>query len=229
MMNDNNPDFIYTIELALPYLIQLLRILQWKKGYKQQSIILTLIWTFICLHSTLTSYTIPIWILSAIVYYSQEQSTDKLTVELMKEEIQLELSLILPSLDLKVWCRSQSKFVLDQSLQYQSSLFLSFYLVWILSLKIFGAHRVIWFIGCILLAWNSPLFQVIRYSYHRATFIYNNNKEVSTPKTINNNMTINKEKNYMDRFYRFTVIEHQRWWLHRGWSSLLLPNDRPNW
>ncbi|KAI9269738.1 hypothetical protein EDC94DRAFT_513907 [Helicostylum pulchrum] len=34
---------------------------------------------------------------------------------------------------------------------------------------------------------------------------------------------------YLDRFYRFVIIEHQRWWLHCGWTSLLLPNERPKW
>ncbi|KAI8057373.1 hypothetical protein BDF21DRAFT_349197 [Thamnidium elegans] len=34
---------------------------------------------------------------------------------------------------------------------------------------------------------------------------------------------------HLDRFYRFVIVEHQRWWLHCGWTSLLLPNERPKW
>lgn len=245
------PDIIYTVEPTLQYLIQLLRILQWKKGYTQQSIILTLIWTFICFHPFIISYTTPIWI-ALIVYYrfiTEEHITeedeainipDKLTVEL--KEIQLELSLILPSPDSKdkfrQWCRIKSQFVLDQRLQYQSSLFISIYTLWVALLHVFSISKMIWFIGCLFLTWNSSLLQVIRLSYHRASFIFqqsifnnNNNNHTREEVSIINKMTTNKQRNndHIERFYRFAVIEHQRWWLHCGWSSLLLANDRPDW
>ncbi|KAI8061481.1 uncharacterized protein B0P05DRAFT_581287 [Gilbertella persicaria] len=34
---------------------------------------------------------------------------------------------------------------------------------------------------------------------------------------------------HLDRYYRFKVIEHQRWWPCRGWIPLLLGNERPEW
>ncbi|ORZ01034.1 hypothetical protein BCR43DRAFT_502652 [Syncephalastrum racemosum] len=32
-----------------------------------------------------------------------------------------------------------------------------------------------------------------------------------------------------ERLYCFSIIENQRWWLHKGWSHSLLQHDRPAW
>lgn len=257
------PDIVYTLEPIIQHSIRLLRILRWKEGYTHQSIILTLVWTLFWFHTLIVSYTIPIWILIVIYYNCIDQqpnmkettvdSFEKLTVEL--KEIEFEISLILPSPELKdrfrQWCRSRSQFVLDHTLYYKSLLFISLYATWISMLKLFGGDKITWFLGCIFLTWNSPLFKVTRYSYHRASFMLkqytqhinnNNNKGVSeaqafamsnmTSTTTSNYKQSNKQKNandHFDRFYRFVVIEHQRWWLHCGWSSLLLPKERPEW
>lgn len=237
-MLNHYSDIVYTLEPTMQHVIRLLRVLRWKKDYTHQSIILTLIWTFFWFHTLIVSYTIPIWII-LILYHSvidQQQPKDKkstigsfekLTDEL--KEIQLELSLILPGPESKdrfrQWCRRRSLFVLDQNYYYQFLIFASLYVAWIGLLTVLGADKITWFIGCLILTWNSSLFKVIRYSYHRAYSIIKQPNKAKTEKKT----TISITTNHFDRFYRFVVIEHQRWWLHSGWTALLLPNERPEW
>lgn len=237
-MLNHYPDIVYTLEPTMQHVIRLLRVLRWKKDYTHQSIILTLIWTFFWFHTLIVSYTIPIWII-LILYHSvidQQQPKDKkstigsfekLTDEL--KEIQLELSLILPGPESKdrfrQWCRRRSLFVLDQNYYYQFLIFASLYVAWIGLLTVLGADKITWFIGCLILTWNSSLFKVIRYSYHRAYSIIKQPNKAKTEKETTTSITTN----HFDRFYRFVVIEHQRWWLHSGWTALLLPNERPEW
>ncbi|KAI7900860.1 uncharacterized protein BX663DRAFT_438704 [Cokeromyces recurvatus] len=40
---------------------------------------------------------------------------------------------------------------------------------------------------------------------------------------------MNHEYHQQEYHYQFKVIEHQRWWLFKGWCSLLLKNERPSW
>lgn len=244
------PDILYTLEPAIQHTTRLLRILLWKKGYTHQSLILTLTWTFFWFHSSIVSYTIPIWI-SLVLYYTimdpfttpvEQKSTtldsfEKLTVEL--KELQFELSFILPSPESKDqfrhWCQS---FLFVQDRRHVFTL-VSLYVAWIGVLQLFTIEKIIWLHGAVLLTWHSSLFQVIRYAYHRAVYLFsqvNNFKKSATVTTAVDNQalktTINKSKkdHHLDRFYHFVVIEHQRWWLHKGgWASLLLPNERPAW
>lgn len=237
-MLNHYPDIVYTLEPTIQHVIRLLRVLRWKKDYTHQSITLTLIWTFFWFHTLIVSYSIPIWMI-LVLYHSvidgqqpkDKESTinsfEKLTDEL--KEIQLELSLILPGSESKdrfrQWCRRRSLFVLNQNYYYQLSVFVLLYVVWIALLTVLGADKIIWLIGCLFLTWNSPLFKVIRYSYHRAYSIIKPHRKAPTEKKLQASIT----SNHYDRFYRFVVIEHQRWWLHSGWTALLLPNERPEW
>ncbi|KAI9320651.1 hypothetical protein BX666DRAFT_1831961, partial [Dichotomocladium elegans] len=41
--------------------------------------------------------------------------------------------------------------------------------------------------------------------------------------------TTSSKKSEIDRLYCFCIYEHQRWWVHTGWSPLMLPRDRPGW
>ncbi|KAG2229774.1 hypothetical protein INT48_006254 [Thamnidium elegans] len=185
-------------------IIQLLRIIGWKKDYTRQSITLILLWTFFWLHTALVAYTIPIWIIVACYHgnANQTRNNDTKTQYSIKEltdelnEIQLELSLLLPT--------------------------------WIILLNVFGIGKIIWFIGSFILTWNSPLVKVIRYSSHQVQFLFRQpTKQIIKSSTKPNSMT--HANDHLDRFYRFVIVEHQRWWLHCGWTSLLLPNERPKW
>lgn len=224
------------------YIIQLLRTIAWKKDYTKHSIMLTLSWTFFWFHTSIVAYTLPIWILLALYYYTIEETittntTTTTTIENLTDElkeIQLELSLLLPSPESKDRFRRRSLFILDSSLCHKATLLTVIYTIWITLLSVFSGQKIAWFLGCFILTWNSPLFKVIRDSCHRAQLFWLFNKHSNTTKSIksnhhNNNSSQLSTNDHTDRFYRFLIIEHQRWWLHCGWTSLLLPNDRPEW
>lgn len=233
------PDIVYTIEPVINYFAYLLRMIRWKKGYTRQSIAALLVWTFVWFHPVIVAYALPIFI-TALVYYGfltetpihEKASTinvqDSLTATL--KEIQYELSMILPSAEfrdqLKQYCRST--FVLSV---YQKMLrCVSVYTIWITCLRLFGLDKMIWCLGFIAFTWNSPLFRVIRYSYHRAAFILRHaNRTIVPEKAMTSPHKHSKSHEHYDRCYHFKVVEHQRWWLHKGWTALLLPNERPEW
>ncbi|CAO0799752.1 unnamed protein product [Mucor circinelloides] len=233
------PDIVYTFAPVITYVTYFLRMLRWKKGYTRQSIATLLVWTFVWFHPVIVAYTLPICII-LFVYYGllvetpihERTSTtnlhDTLTAEL--KEIQYELSMILLSAEtkdqLKQYCRSL--FVLSI---YQKLLrFVSVYTIWIACLRFFGFEKIVWFLGSIAFTWNSPLFRVIRYSYHRAAFIVRHANRIIVPqKAMTSPHKRSKSHEHYDRCYHFKVIEHQRWWLHKGWTALLLPNERPEW
>lgn len=233
------PDIVYTFAPVITYVTYFLRMLRWKKGYTRQSIATLLVWTFVWFHPVIVAYTLPICII-LFVYYGllvetpihERTSTtnlhDTLTAEL--KEIQYELSMILLSAEtqdqLKQYCRLL--FVLSI---YQKLLrFVSVYTIWIACLRFFGFEKIVWFLGSIAFTWNSPLFRVIRYSYHRAAFIVRHANRIIVPqKAMTSPHKRSKSHEHYDRCYHFKVIEHQRWWLHKGWTALLLPNERPEW
>lgn len=238
------PDIVYTIEPIIKQSTQILRILRWEEGYTRQSIIFTLSWTFLCLHPKLVVYITPI-LIAAILYhnyhYSMEiskvetttNSFEKLTATL--KDIQFELALILPSPEnydrFKQWYRSL--FALSKAQQLVR--FITVYVFWIVSLKLFGLDKIIWFLGCLALTWCSSLSNVLCYSYHRAAFIlrHANQTMVSQLQPVmtspKQHLRTSSSQEHYDRFFRFNVLEHQRWWLAKGWSTLLLPNERPQW
>ncbi|KAK4509820.1 uncharacterized protein ATC70_007124 [Mucor velutinosus] len=233
------PDIVYTIEPVITHVTYLLRMVRWKQGYTRQSIAALLVWTFVWFHPFIVAYTLPIYI-AVFVYYGfmtetpihEKASTanvqDNLTAKL--KEIQYELSMMLPSAEFKdqfkQYCRSL--FVLSI---YQKLLqFVSVYTIWITCLGLFGLDKMIWCLGSIAFTWNSPLFRVIRYSYHRAAFILRHANRVIVPqKAMTSPHKRSKSHEHFDRCYHFKVIEHQRWWFHKGWTALLLPNERPEW
>lgn len=235
------PDIVYTIEPVIQHITYVLRMLRWKNGYTSQSIATLLVWTFTWFHPFIIAYSLPLFI-SIFVYYGFTTETpihekvstidlhDKLTAEL--KDIQFELSMVLPSSEtkdqLKQYCRSLFALTIYQKLLQ----FTSVYTVWITCLKLFGFDKIIWFLGLITMCWNSSLFKVIRYSYHRAAFIFRHANRITVPQkatTSSTNRSRSENHEHFDRCYHFKVIEHQRWWLHKGWSALLLPNERPEW
>lgn len=233
------PDIVYTMEPLITHVTYLLRMIRWRPGYARQSIAALLVWTFVWFHPIIVAYTLPIYI-SVFVYYGcltetpiyEKTSTtnvqDNLTTQL--KAIQYELSMMLPSAEfkdqLKQYCRSL--FVLSV---YQKLLrFVSVYTLWIVCLRLFGLDKMIWCLVSIAFTWNSPLFRVIRYSYHRAAFILRHaNRTIVPQKAMTSPHKRSKSHEHFDRCYHFQVIEHQRWWLHKGWTALLLPNERPQW
>jgi hypothetical protein len=234
------PDIVYTLEPLIKQATHFLRILRWENGYSQQSIVFILGWTWLCLYPRIIAYTIPIWI-TFILYHNSTidastiettpNSFEKLTGTL--KDIQLEVSLILPSPEkynrLKQWCGSLFTLTKTQQLIRFSTV----YAIWMVSLRLFGFDKIIWALGCLTLAWHSSLFNVICYSYHRAAFIFRHANQtmvsqlqpVKTIPKLQSRTSSSQE----DRFYRFNVLEHQRWWFAKGWSTLLLPNERPQW
>jgi hypothetical protein len=235
------PDIVYTIEPIIQHITYFLRMLRWKNGYTRQSIATILVWTFIWFHPFIIAYSLPIFI-SMFVYYGfiaetpihEKVSTldlnDKLTAKL--KDIQFELSMILPSSEIKDQLKQHCRSLFVLTIYQKLLQFVSVYTLWITCLKLFGLNRIIWFLGLIVMSWNSSLFKVIRYSYHRAVFIFRHANRIIVPrKTMTSPTDHSKSENHehFDRCYHFKVIEHQRWWLHRGWSALLLPNERPEW
>ena len=105
---------------------------------------------------------------------------------------------------------------------------------------------VVWFTGCLLLTWWSPWVHMLRHMIQQkkgailasvanifnaattsATTSTTTTMKKTTPfNTTETNIVVKQE---LDRFYCFSIYEHQRWWLHRGWSKSLLPHDRPQW
>ncbi|KAL9538514.1 hypothetical protein MBANPS3_010872 [Mucor bainieri] len=233
------PDIVYTIEPAITCATHLLRMIRWKQGYARQSIATLLVWTFVWFHPVIVAYTLPIYI-AVFVYYGfltetpihEKASTTNVQHHLTAKlkEVQYELSMMLPSAEfkdqLKQHCRSL--FVLSV---YQKLLrIVSLYTLWIICLRVFGLDKMIWCLGSVAFTWNSPLFRVIRYSYHRAAFILRHANRIIVPqKAMTPPHKRSKSHEHFDRCYHFKVIEHQRWWLHKGWTALLLPNDRPEW
>jgi hypothetical protein len=238
------PDIVYTLEPLIQQATHLLRILRWEDGYSRHSIILTLSWTLLCLHPKIIAYTIPIWV-SLILHSYYSTAIDSSTIETTTnsfeklsatlKDIQLEVSLILPCPEkysrMKQWCRS----LFTLSKMQQLFRFITVYILWMGSLQLFGLNIIIWLIGCLTLTWHSSLFKIICYSYHRAAFIFRhaNQAMVSQMQPVETSAKLNSRtsstQEHYDRFYRFNVLEHQRWWFAKGWSALLLPNERPQW
>ncbi|CEP08843.1 hypothetical protein [Parasitella parasitica] len=236
------PDIVYTIEPAILHVTYFLRMLRWKSGYTRQSIAALLAWTFFWFHPCIIAYLIPLFI-TIFVYYDfateppihTKASTlalhDRLTVEL--KDVQYEILMVLPTAEikdqLKQCCRSLFVLTIHQKLLRLASI----YTVWIACLKLLGFDTIIWLLGILVLSWNSSLFRVIRYSYHRAAFIFrhaNRHNVSQKAMTLSNRPKSDTgHHEHLDRCYHFRVIEHQRWWLHRGWTALLLPNERPEW
>ncbi|KAI9259626.1 integral peroxisomal membrane peroxin-domain-containing protein [Phascolomyces articulosus] len=103
---------------------------------------------------------------------------------------------------------------------------------------------MVWFAGCLFLTWWSPWVHMLRHMIQQrkmailtATAIHTTKTNTGTKTTPLTTTTLSNTmdddpfspKQELDRLYCFSVYEHQRWWLHRGWSKLLLPHDRPNW
>ncbi|KAI8642853.1 integral peroxisomal membrane peroxin-domain-containing protein [Parasitella parasitica] len=236
------PDIVYTIEPVILHVTYFLRMLRWKSGYTGQSTTALLVWTFVWFHPCIIVYLIPLFI--AIFFYHEfateppiltKTSTlvlhDRLTAEL--KDIQYEILMFIPSAESKDQLKGywRSLFVLTT---HQKLLrFASMYTVWVICLKLLRYDTIIWIFGLLVLSWNSSLFRVIRYSYHRAAFVFGYANRTNVPQQA---MTLSNHPNsdtsyheHYNRCYHFRVIEHQRWWLHRGWTALLLPNERPEW
>lgn len=199
--------------------IHLLRILRWNEGYQSIAFLTLVIWTFFCYHTQLVLYTLPIWI--ALLFIYPVQLNETISTDLFKQE----LSLVLPSLDyLKEICQQWHQSWTTYTLYKKTARFVSFFSLWMLTFHTLGTRPLIWSVGTLILAWHSRGFQVIRMAYHRATIIAAHAKQKL--KSISTKPTQYQE---LDRCYRFVVIEHQRWWFHKGWISVLLPHDRPKW
>ncbi|KAI9253018.1 integral peroxisomal membrane peroxin-domain-containing protein [Sporodiniella umbellata] len=76
--------------------------------------------------------------------------------------------------------------------------------------------KIIWLSVTLVLVWNQPIVRFARDAYPR----------LRTPQPIHSPTVQQAEP--LDRYYRFIVIEHQRSWLGK-WTTLLLPNERPDW
>ncbi|CAO3701498.1 unnamed protein product [Rhizopus stolonifer] len=90
-------------------------------------------------------------------------------------------------------------------------------ILWIVMVKWVDFHRIIWLSVTLVLIWNHPIIKFTRDAYNR----------LCTPRPMNS-PPVPQTKYELDRYYRFVVIEHQRSWLGK-WTTLLLPNERPEW
>ncbi|KAI8985373.1 hypothetical protein BDB01DRAFT_82832 [Pilobolus umbonatus] len=96
------------------------------------------------------------------------------------------------------------------------------YILWVGLLSIFGIRPIIWSIGVAIMTANSPLVNMLSYCYKRIALICRQNTHTKQVHPT----AIPIDTQY-DHFYRFHIVEHQRWWFHRGWCDTLLPSDRP--
>ncbi|KAG1170170.1 hypothetical protein G6F70_007876 [Rhizopus microsporus] len=72
--------------------------------------------------------------------------------------------------------------------------------------------------GLSFLISNHTLVHIIRDTYHISH---------TSPQSMKS-VPILHPTRHLDRMYRFVIIEHQRSWLG-NWTTLLLPNERPEW
>ncbi|KAI9481205.1 MAG: integral peroxisomal membrane peroxin-domain-containing protein [Benjaminiella poitrasii] len=107
-----------------------------------------------------------------------------------------------------------------------------FYSVWRWTLLVIGLDKLIWFIGCFIFGWQSPFMKIIRHAAQNQALVslFVHAKNIVSQPCNSTLMKVTKhDHECMQRYYQFKVIEHQRWWLHKGWSSFLLKNERPSW
>ncbi|KAI9484582.1 integral peroxisomal membrane peroxin-domain-containing protein [Zychaea mexicana] len=92
-------------------------------------------------------------------------------------------------------------------------------------------YHLVWLTGCMFLTWWSPWVHALRHMicHIRKAMTTMTTTTPSSLTTCSDAASTTAVKQELDRLYCFSIYEHQRWWLHRGWSNFLLPHDRPEW
>lgn len=224
----NSNDHGLTIKYDIKSIsIHVMRTLRWKEGYQSIAFITLLVWTFTCFHTQFVIYSLPVWATLAYIYYPLLQNLF-ITIDNPSTVLKEEMSYftLLPSFDyLKDTCQQQWH-MQSWTLYGKSMSFVCFLGTWMLTFYMLGTRPLVWLVGALVLSWHSHGFQVIRFAVHRAILLLIHAKRKL--KSISTT-THEQQQQQLDRCYRFNVIEHQRWWFHKGWISVLLPHDRPKW
>ncbi|KAI8150337.1 Peroxin/Dysferlin domain-containing protein [Fennellomyces sp. T-0311] len=84
--------------------------------------------------------------------------------------------------------------------------------------------QLAWFTGCVFLTWWSPWVHTVR-----QVICQQRERRRQQQKKLASISVTDMKRSELDRMYCFSVYEHQRWWLHCGWTNLMLPHDRPEW
>lgn len=105
------------------------------------------------------------------------------------------------------------------------------YAVWLYIIYSGRLGQAVWMIGCMCFMWCSPWITQLRniiYARRQAAIAASSTQTTSITTTSTSQQQPRKPE--LDRLYCFCIYQHQRWWLHTGWSSsLMLPQDRPVW
>lgn len=234
-----------TLDALKPYihaLVTITRLLRWKPYNNDKSsptsimiLVITAWSTLFYHHQIVLSLVAPIFIFYLTT--AQSTTTSNTTTTPTAEQRRhvnndddhvfvnelLELVQLLPTTtqSLKLYSKRQRDNIM---------MILMAYLAWVYVLYSERLGQVVWMIGCICFMWCSPWITQLRniiYARRQAAIAASSSAQTMSLTAASQQ---HPKKPELDRLYCFCIYQHQRWWLHTGWSSsLMLPQDRPVW
>lgn len=207
------PDALHILRPLIHMLAGLARLIQWKTN---QALLATAVWTAVWFHHHLTLGLVPLFLLVTLAQQPQHNPKSDDDKNNTKEGLATTTTDLI---ELAEWVSALSAGLQRQQKRITRRHYTVGSLVYLLWLYILHSARLgqlIWLLGCLCLTWSCPWASMLRQRLLREPVAA---APAATPPS----------KPEYDRLYCFSVVENQRWWLHKGWSHSLMQHDRPAW